>query len=579
MVLQIRQLVLSIGIVLLAGSLITVPSTASTDYPPRPDPGESGLDENETATLWSKLPNECRSDEEYYEQHGENRTDMQELGECTDISFAEPPDTAAIWTAADFDTLEAGDRNTSVYPASAETQNSSVIAEAHATSFAVQPSTIVHQDEMDTPQYVAPDGEFRGFVDYRVRAPGSDNSTFSSDWSVLEHGIDEVRLKQDGETISTQDGTHTPVLEYALDGNGPSTLTFEADIEVWLERELTDGNQTETEVDNLIISNDLEVEVYDLSASIYYAEYPDGDTGIAIYQAQPWHGYILSEDGDAAVRGNWRYYTARDTDWDHFVESSATDSVERHSEALPVFVRAYPSEAGPRADPIYDGPDIVDVWGSDRPSPNETIHEHVDIDVLEEPYTRSYGLAVRYDEFDRDHLEVQGIVRGTTAELVEPEGGAEREIRESELSVDILDQDESTMTIEVSLHDAETGNPIMLEDPFENDPRFEPIGGSSRDGYISIAGERLETNITGQATATLTQPGIHTAEYHPDSWRTNDPAYVGDTASVSWHPLTTASGWFTLFVDLVWLSIPFLVALYAGLKLGSFLRIPDEHNP
>ncbi|WP_228442295.1 hypothetical protein [Natrarchaeobaculum sulfurireducens] len=581
-----RQLAFTLGIVLIISGFVAAVGLVSADHPPRPGTDDTDLDENETATLWSKEPNECLSDEEYYDRYGENRTDLHALGNCTDITFAEPPDTAETWTAYDFESLEPGDSDTSVYPESAETEDSLGIADAHATVFAVQPSTIVHKDENETPLYVAPEGEFRGFVDYRVRVPDDDvDGNRTIEWSLLEHDLDEVRLKQDGDVIAAQDGQHTPMFEYTLDGSGSSTLTVEADIEVRLEREVTErvGNRTvtrtELETDTLTVSSDLDVEIYDLTATVYHAEYPDGDAGVAIYQSQPWHGYALTKDDEARVRGVWRYYTARDTDWDSLVHASATDREVVDAAALPVYVRAFPSETGPRADPIRDGPAIEETWGAESASPNTTVHENVDVDIVDEPYTRSYGLAIRHDTVDPDYLEVQGIVRGTTAELVEPDDGTERDIYESELSVEVREQNESAATLEIELRDAESGDPIMLEQPFEDDPRFAPIGVETRDGYITIADKRVETDESGRATVTLTQPGIHTAEYHPGSWRTHDPAYVGDTASVSWHPLTTANGWFTLVVDVLWLSIPFVVALYAGLKLGSFLHIPDEHNP
>jgi len=43
----------------------------------------------------------------------------------------------------------------------------------------------------------------------------------------------------------------------------------------------------------------------------YYAEYPNGDSGVAIFQSRPWQGYTLTEEDDARVRGVWRFYTAR----------------------------------------------------------------------------------------------------------------------------------------------------------------------------------------------------------------------------------------------------------------------------
>ncbi|RKD87993.1 hypothetical protein [Halopiger aswanensis] len=568
------------GAVILIGGMLVASGTSSATPPPRPGTDESGLSANETATLWAKEPDDCISDEEYYDRYGENRTKMQAVANCTDITFADPPTTAKRWTTYDFESLEAGDTNTSVYPPNAETRDSTLIADAHATIFAVQPSTMVHLNANETPLYVAPEGEIRGFIDYRVRVPDeSENET--SDWSLVGHEIEEVRLIQDGEVIAEQTGQQTPVLEYDLEGTGPSTLTLEADIQVELEETITTGTETRTEVhiDNLTVSSSREVNVYDLTASIHYANYPNGDTGIAIYQAQPWHGYQLTEDGDAAVRGVWRYYTARNTDWDRLVESSATEREVVESDAHPVYVRAYPSEIGPRADPIRDGPVIEKMWGTESSSPMPTVPDNVAIDIVEEPYTRSYGLAIRYDDVDRNHLQVQGIVRGETAELVEPQRGSEREIRESELSVELLEENESAATFEIELRDAETGDPIVLEPSFENHPRVAPIGVQTRAGYITIADQRVETDTSGTTTVTVTQPGIHTVEYHPGSWRTHNPAYVGDTVSVSWNPLTTASGWITLFIDVLRLSIPFLIALYAGLKLGSFLHVSDEYHP
>lgn len=97
------------------------------------------------------------SDEEYSGRYGETRTDLQGMANCTDITFAEPPETAETWTSYDSSSLKSGAANASVYPSHAETRDSALIADAHATIFATHPSTIVHQNEEDTPLYVAPE--------------------------------------------------------------------------------------------------------------------------------------------------------------------------------------------------------------------------------------------------------------------------------------------------------------------------------------------------------------------------------------------------------------------------------------
>ncbi len=188
-------------------------------------------------------------------------------------------------------------------------------------------------------------------------------------WSLVEHEISDTRVKQDETLIHNTSDEHTPQLEYELNGSGSTTLTLEADIEVELERTVTrqNGSTTDTLTENLTVSDQHELEIYNLTASIYHAAYPDGDNGVAIYQSQPWHGYELTEDGDAVVRGVWRYYTARDTNWDTLIQASTTESERQNSTAVPVYVRAFPSETGPRADPIRDGPDIEEVWGQTVP--------------------------------------------------------------------------------------------------------------------------------------------------------------------------------------------------------------------
>jgi len=577
---------LTLIIVVLAGGVTTV---VQAEHPPRPGTDDNGLTENQTATLWSNEPNTCRSDQTDEDESGTEQTAIHALASCTDLTFAEPPATAATWTVYDFQSLEPGESDTAVYPEHADLEDSGTIRDAHATIFAVQPSTLAHRDTNHPSLYVAPEGEIRGFVDYRVRVPDdevTDNRTV--EWSLRSHGVREVRLRQDGTQRTATAGHQTPVLEYRLDGSGPSTLTLEADIEVELEKRVTDrsGNETETHSetrrDSVTVSDDLDVRVYDLTAVIYEATYPDGDTGLAVYHSQPWHGYVLSEADsevtaeaeDVRVRGVWRYYTARDTNWDHLVRAGQSREEVVHSDALPVYVHAYPSKIGPRVEPVRNGPELLDVWGVESPSPAATMHENVAVGVVDEPYTRSYGLAVRTATFDRDEFAVQGIVRGETADVTEPDEGSTREIRESELTATITNQTTREATIRITLRDAGTGEPVVLEGPFEEQPRLAPIGGQQRKGYLTIDGERVVTNASGVATVTVSEPGLYTAEYHPGSWRTHNPAYTGDQASVGWHPLSTGRGWLSLLVAVIRYSIPFLVALYAGRKLGTFLRFP-----
>lgn len=570
----------TLAVVCLTISCITIANLAGAATSPPPDDPRP-LTDNETATLWSGDVDSCQNTSERTSPSGE-RALMEQLSNCTDITFNEPPRTAAAWTTYDFENLEGGSSNTSVHPPHAELTDSLAIRDAHATVFAVHPSTRLHATQNETPLYIASEGSVRGLVDYRVRTPATQTiGNRSIQWGVLDHEIQSIRLKIGDDVAASASGKQTPELEYTTTEVDRTTLTLEADIRAELQkRTIEEGNltrtQTERVLDDVTVSQTVPVIVYDPMATVHYAEYPNDEDGIAISQPSPWNGFSLGENGNESVRGIWRYYTARDTDWDTLVRSTHEGRTNVETDAQPVYVHAFPSKVGPQSEPAGNGPSILDVWGPERESPAGTIPENVSVAVVEESYMRSDGLAVRHDDIDRSAVRVQGIVRGVNATLVEADGGAERAIRESNLTMTVLERNSSGARLRLELHDEKTNDPIALSYPFESDPRFAPLGAQTRDGYITIGGRRVETNSSGTAIVTVRESGIFTARYHPGTWRSHNPAYTSDTATVSWHPLTTLSGWLTLTVDVLWFSIPFVVALYAGLRLSSFLTI-EEH--
>ncbi len=533
---------------------------------------EEPLTETERATLFSKQPDPCLSESEYETEHGTEPTAIQRLATCTDITFAEPPDTAARWTAADFPTLTPGNESTSYVPPNANTTESVAIADAHASLFAIHPSTYVHLDGDDPSQYIAPEGTVRGFVDYRVRESAAITNATNASVSATDHDIEEVRLYIDGERVASHDGNATPVLEYRTDESGRVDLRLEADIRVDLESSTSRPNATTSvpPADEVTVAETRTVRVYTLDAESYETTYPNGETGLAIYHAQPWHGYTLTADGTDRVRGVWRYYTGRDTRWDTLTRSTATDAETVDAPAQPVYVHAFPSRIGPRAEPVRDGPTILDVWGTDAPTPAAGLHENVDVGVVNESYTRSYGMAIRTDSVDDSALTIHGVVRGVETNLSDVER-EHRPLRESNLSVTVTDRNETAATLRIELTDARTDDPIVLRDG----DRRAPIGGEPRTGTLRVNGNAVETNGRGVAVVTVNEPGIYTVEYDPDSWRAASPAYVGATESVRWHPLTTVSGWLHVIETVVVWAIPFAVTLYAGLRIGRFFRISD----
>ncbi|WEL28065.1 hypothetical protein [Haloferax volcanii] len=552
----------------------------ATAQPPRPGTETNGLTENESATLWSRDSDRYVSQQAYQQQYGDERTALHQLANGTDITFTRPPATAATWTRNDFADLDAGGPDTSTYPPHASLEDGTFIDDAHATIFAVTPSTRGHLEAGETPLYIAPNGTVRGLVDYRVRVPtGNETGNRTVDWELVSHEIENTRLKIDGIPVATASSTHTPELQYQTTHSWGANLTLEATISVRLKKsvETTVGDESETTVnyrtETRTVSDTLDTEIYDLAAYPYYAQYPNGDAGVAIFQSRPWQGYTLTDKATSRVRGVWRFYTARNTDWDTLVTSTGTSTTTAQSDAIPVRVHAYPSQIGPRAEPVRDGRDIIDTWGTDRASPRETIGENVTVEVVNQSYTPTYGLAVRAESVDREAIRVGGIVRGVNATIVDPQVGSARQLRESNLTVEVVSQTTSNATLQVELRDNQTGAPIASN----GSDRQYPIGGSAHSGYITVGDQRVETNESGIAIVTLDESGIYTARYHPGTWLGHDPAYVGDTASVRWHPLGTLEGWVAFVFEVGWQAIPFVVTFYAGRRLLRMFGPTDSY--
>ena len=158
----------------------------------------------------------------------------------------------------------------------------------------------------------------------------------------------------DGAVETAGGGSHTVDLAYSDidDYRGERhTLTLEAEITVTLEKHVrteerhcrTEGNSTTcwTEWDDeysypnetVRVSDSITVEEYDLAVSGFVARYPNDDLGPVVYKNGLWLGHSVP-NGD--VRGVWRFYSARDPDWDTLVRSTEDGSTQTHSPLHPL---------------------------------------------------------------------------------------------------------------------------------------------------------------------------------------------------------------------------------------------------
>ncbi|WP_313696130.1 hypothetical protein [Halorarum halobium] len=505
-------------------SAILVASTAAV--PTRAHPQTStdhGVPEETFHKLWSGDQDRATD--------GANLSDgsaMEQLANGTDIPLDSPPRAVEQWNRGDLKEFPATNSSVSVYPPDAELTNGRFIREAYTEIFAVQPSTRARLSPSRQPLYVAPEGTLLGTVDYRVAVPTDDTSGDRRVyWSLESHQIEATKLLVDGDEETRGGGSHTPALSYSLEGYAGEKhqLRLQANISVQLRKEVEvctahndEGDCTSWEssvsypTESVTVTDSIEVTKYDLAVSGFIAEYPNGDLGLVVYKNQPWLGYQLP-NGD--VRGVWRFYSARDKDWDTLVYSSDDGQRTVHSPLHPLQVNAYPIETGPTPSPRRNMT-ILDVYGTSTSPP--TLPSNVHLDVLRGPYTASYGIATRAatDKWP-ESVRAWGLVRGVGAERP-TDAFARIQIFESNLTLEVVNQSEDTVTVRVTLRNAKTGAPINT---------------AKRGGYVVVNGERLNTSGNGTVMTTIARPpGGVSARYEPGHWWLNPPGYTGDSDTV-----------------------------------------------
>ncbi|WP_136717354.1 hypothetical protein [Halorientalis salina] len=528
-------------------------ATATLGSPPNQT--DHGLDTETFSILWSGDRDQFIPPEEY---EGPSRSALAVLANGTDIPLDEPPIEVEQWNRGDIREYPTTDRRRSVYPSDARLRDRTFLKDATANIFAVQPSTRARLTSGEQPLYIRPSGQLLGAVDYRIEIPEPTGPVGERTiWEYRSSSIEEVRLLVDDTVVSRQDGAQVVEFEYeGLDSyrSDDLTLSLTADIEADLTKiterctnRSADGDCTEVIRDReaasetLTVRDTLDVSVYDLSISGYRAKYPNGDLGLVVYKSDPWLGHTVP-NGD--VNGVWRFYTARDQDWDVLTRSDADGHQTIRSPSQPLQVSAFPIETGPSVSPRANVT-LLETYGETTSPP--TLPDAINLDSLTEPYEASFGIATRTRTTDHDLSNViaKGLVRGTTVEA-EPSSFAEMSIYESNLTLEVLDRESDSVRIKLSLRENATGKPIET---------------AQRDGYVVLAGERFNTTENGTVIATLPRAnGAFSARYVPSFWWWNTPGYTPDSDVV--YARGTILEWFgTLFRFAVPVSM-FLVGVF-----------------
>ena len=494
-------------------------------HPPEdPDHGVTG---SSFWDLWS-------GDEERQVVDADTATAREALRIASDVPLDAPPKAAETWNRRDIEEMPRTNRSTAIHPTAATRTDGRYLKDVGVAIAGVTPSTKVRLSERHQPLYIAPNGTVLGTVDYRVAVPDeTDTPTRRTEWSVSSHDMESVTLLLDGDPVANATTDNVVRLDYrnqSRNVTGSQSLTLRATVTVALAetiyREKTvcepvDGNRTcreywtrweEMHNETVTVTQTRQVSVYKPALSGYRTTYPNGDLGVVVFRSQPWYGLEFPA-GD--IRGVWRFYVARDQQWDTLVRTDEETTTTRHSPVHPVQVYAYPVQTGATQD-NHREMTILDSYGREFRAPD--LGSAVALDSVSGTYVGSFGIAARAPAEENDQsLRATGLVRGSGTRLTS-ESTATITVNRSEIGLTIQNRTANTVTVGVTLRDANTGAPIET---------------ASRDGYIQLDGQRVNTTANGTVQATIPRQGdAVTAEYIPGDWWRNTPGYVGDSSSV-----------------------------------------------
>jgi uncharacterized membrane protein YeaQ/YmgE (transglycosylase-associated protein family) len=516
--------------VALASVLMNVPSTAAA-HPPHS--AGHGVNQTTACTLWAGDTDLTNRTE--YDSLVENDTsELCALAPLTDIPLDTPPKAVEEWNEGEAVKFGGTGSGRTEHPDGVTRHDGRFIRDAAVAIFAIQPSTRAHLSPSDKPLYVASQGRIFGTMDYRVRIPDDDSDgSHRTYWTLRSHSIRETSVEINDNAHQTAGGSQAPDFEFDLSGvaGGAHELGLSGEIRVLVHKRTqrcvgiydTQNNtcsdweqQSDLIEDRVIVGDARRVVEYNLSVAGYRTAYPNGDWGLLVFKNRPWLGYSLP-NGD--VRGVWRFYVARDENWDTLTTRSENGKTRRHSPMHPLQVHAFPVETGSTPDPTLEI-EILEAFGGTESTP--TLDSDVQLDIVDEPYTRSYGLATRIRTKDHDFRAVTayGLVRGSEISV---DSGmlSDVELGQSNLTLDIQNQSANTVTVSATLVDDETGHPINTD---------------GREGFVVLQGKRVNTTGKGTVTSTLTgEIGGVSARYVPGKWWYSPTSYTGDTAVASVH--------------------------------------------
>ncbi|MFC3958926.1 hypothetical protein [Halovivax cerinus] len=561
-----RRIALLVGLVLLGSTVsiaigatgVAIDDESENESTIPADGPAYGVNSSDFYKLWSNDVDDAEIPEDDF---GDGTNDSREeferaLARSTDIPFERPPEAAEVWSRGDLEDYSPGGTDASVAPAGAQPTDGAYIKDAFVSIATIQPSTILHDtNESDPTQYIAPDGEVLAISDYRIAVPDDEHSERRhEEWSLVDSSIESITLEADGQTHHSTDD-HTAVLEYE-DLSGAVDLTVESTISATLEvdKEIcTDWNETVgscdewTSIDDEVatertVSDTRSVEVNQLSnvtgSRVEFDAAPERVGGVVNPDTE-WS--TISVDGDVGARSNWWFYAAGTPGWTELVTHESSGSTTSTSSVRPVQVHAFPSEVAPYvAGKSENGTvplQIEEAWGEERTGP--TFPSVIDLDPARR-YANADSIAFSSETLDASMLQeitVDGIVRGQSraVTLADPQT-----VREAELSLTVTDSNSSYATVQATVTDASSGDPVTA-------------------GRVEIGNRSVALDQNGEASITVSNPSlIVRGEYVPDGWWQTDQPYSSAEATTIVRGQTLD---FQTFVDLAIVTLLWFLPL------------------
>lgn len=514
---------------------------------------------------------------------------LEVIQQCAPVTNSTPPAAAGVTTATRFETLTPGTASVARYPPQATSVETALITDAHATVFGVHPSTRVERAN-ESVLVLTPRGTVRALVDYRLRA-GVLNTT-----RVRSHGVETVRLRHDERVVAEQSvSTQTPQINYTGLPVGPARLTLEADIRI-VHNTTADGNTSGTEFETVVVRDELRVIVTEVSTdTVALSRVTDatGETVLAI--GHPFWRAIavtatptnrtrtapVTDQDDASkgnitvqVRNNWQFYPAEDEGWTNLSTATAAGVVRTSNASPPVFVhavrtgRASVTEAtSPRER------STATESGIDGAQPPVSITRiHTDTSGSEHSQGTSWVTVRMPETHSPAQVSVSGLVRDEHVRIDLSDIPASQR-HEPTLSVALQEQSATRAAIVISLRANATNEPIVVRAGSHATVTTNP-----RRPTLFVNGQSVATDSTGQAVVPITEYGTYEVVFDPGPLHPTrtEALYTATAERVTWHPLSTASGWLAFLSQLLAWALSGLVVLYAGRQLGRFLHRREQ---